>query len=82
MASTAPATPIRCRIDDLLAERQMTLTELSKRVGVTFANLSVLKNNRARAVRFTTLAALCEVLECTVGDIFEYADENPQRCSS
>lgn len=80
--STAPVTPIRCRIDDLLAERQMTLTELSKRVGVTFANLSVLKNNRARAVRFTTLAKLCEVLECSVGDIFEYADEPPQSLAS
>lgn len=60
---------VRCHLDVLLAQRQMTLTELSQRVGVTIANLSVLKNNRARAIRFTTLTAICEVLECSVGDL-------------
>lgn len=63
---------IKCRIDELLLERGITLTELSKRVGITFANLSILKNNRARAVRFTTLVALCKALECEVGDLFVY----------
>jgi putative transcriptional regulator len=71
-----PAVPtggvIACRIDELLDERGMTLTELSARVGITFANLSVLKNDRARAVRFSTLAALCEALDCSVGDLFVY----------
>ena len=66
--------PIVCHIDRLLDERGMTLTELSRRVGVTFANLSVLKNNRARAVRFSTLAALCRELDCTVGDLFEFEE--------
>lgn len=70
--TTPYSTKVHCRIDELLTERDMTLTELSKRVGVTFANLSVLKNNRARAIRFTTLAALCEALECTIGELFVY----------
>lgn len=63
---------IRCRLDELLAERDMTLTELAKRVDITYANLSVLKNGRGRAVRFTTLAAICEALDCDVGDLFVY----------
>ncbi|SLM97520.1 helix-turn-helix domain-containing protein [Brevibacterium yomogidense] len=61
---------VACHIDSLLAQREMTLTQLSERVGVSLANLSVLKNNRAKAVRFTTLLALCEVLECQPGDLF------------
>ena len=59
-------------LDGLLAERGMTLTELAERVGVTVVNLSVLKNNRARAVRFSTLAALCRELDCTPGDLLGY----------
>ncbi|WIB59619.1 helix-turn-helix transcriptional regulator [Curtobacterium sp. MCLR17_007] len=59
-----------CHLDDLLAERDMTLTELADRVGVTVVNLSVLKNNRARAIRFSTLTRLCEVLGCQPGDVF------------
>ena len=61
---------IRCRLDELLAERDMTLTELAERVGVSLVNLLVLKNNRAKAVRFSTLTAICRVLECDVGDVF------------
>lgn len=57
-------------IDRLLAERGMTLTDLAARVGITMANLSVLKNGHARAIRFSTLTALCEVLECSPGDLF------------
>lgn len=57
-------------IDDLVAARGMTLTQLADKVGITLANLSVLKNGRARAVRFTTLTALCEALDCQPGDLF------------
>lgn len=60
---------IRCNLDQLLAERGMTLTELSERVGVSVVNLSVLKNDRAKAIRFTTLTAICRVLECEVGEL-------------
>lgn len=65
---------IRCHLDDLLAARGMTLTELADRVGVTVVNLSVLKNDRARAVRFSTLTVICEALECDVGDVFSIGD--------
>jgi putative transcriptional regulator len=60
---------IHCRLDELLADRGMTLTELSRRVGVNLVNLSVLKNDRAKAIRFSTLTAICEALECQVGDL-------------
>lgn len=59
-----------CHIDRLVAERGITLAALAERVGVTPVNLSVLKNNRAKAVRFSTLAALCEALNCQPGDLF------------
>lgn len=62
-------TGIHCRLDELLAERGMTLTELSSRVGVSIVNLSVLKNDRARAIRYSTLRAICDALECEVGDL-------------
>jgi putative transcriptional regulator len=60
---------IHCRLDELLADRGMTLTELGKRVGVSIVNLSVLKNDRARAIRFSTLSAICDVLDCSVGEL-------------
>jgi putative transcriptional regulator len=60
---------IHCRLDELLAARGMTLTELSHRVGVSLVNLSVLKNDRARAIRFSTLTAICDVLDCAVGEL-------------
>jgi putative transcriptional regulator len=60
---------IHCRLDELLAERAMTLTQLSTTVGVSLVNLSVLKNDRARAIRFTTLTAICDALDCTVGEL-------------
>jgi putative transcriptional regulator len=63
---------IAVHLDRLLIARGMTLTELADRVGVTLANLSVLKNGRARAIRFTTLTRLCEVLECQPGDLLTY----------
>ena len=61
-------------LDRLLAERDMTLTELASRVGVTLVNLSVLKNNRARAIRFSTLDALCRELDCQPGDILSHRE--------
>lgn len=63
---------IQVHLDDLLAERGMTLTELADRVGITIVNLSVLKNGRARAIRFSTLARLCQVLRCQPGDLLAY----------
>ncbi|MEV2255174.1 helix-turn-helix transcriptional regulator [Streptomyces sp. NPDC050147] len=63
---------IEVHLDRLLEERGMTLTELADRVGVTHANLSILKNGRARAIRFTTLTRLCEVLGCQPGDLLSH----------
>lgn len=60
---------VHCRLDDLLAERGMTLTRLAELVGVTVVNLSVLKNDRAKAIRFSTLTAICDVLGCEVGEL-------------
>lgn len=62
-------TGIHCRLDELLAERKMTLTELSSLVGVSIVNLSVLKNDRARAIRYSTLRAICDALGCEVGEL-------------
>jgi putative transcriptional regulator len=59
-------------IDVMLAKRKMSVTELSKRVGITMANLSILKNGKAKAIRFSTLEAICKVLDCQPGDILEY----------
>lgn len=69
MPTEPSAHRISVRLDRLLEERGMTLAELAERVGVTVVNLSILKNGRARAVRFTTLTALCEVLGCQPGDL-------------
>jgi putative transcriptional regulator len=63
------STGIHCRLDELLSEREMTLTRLSELVGVSIVNLSVLKNDRARAIRFSTLQAICEALGCEVGEL-------------
>jgi len=60
---------IHCRLDELLIERGMTLTRLSEIVGVSIVNLSVLKNDRARAIRFSTLRAICDALDCEVGEL-------------
>ena len=63
-------------VDVMLAKRKMSVTELSERVGITMANLSILKNGKAKAVRFSTLEAICKALDCQPGDILEYrADE-------
>jgi len=60
---------IHCRLDELLEQRGLSLTELADEVGITVVNLSVLKNDRAKAIRFSTLTALCEVLDCEPGDL-------------
>ena len=62
-------------LDVMMARRKMSLNELSKRVGITMANLSILKTGKAKAVRFATLDAICRILDCTPGDILEYRPE-------
>ena len=62
-------------IDVMLAKRKMSVTELAERVGITMANISILKNGRAKAVRLTTLEAICKTLNCQPGDILEYKDD-------
>jgi putative transcriptional regulator len=69
--------PIVVDIDVMLAKRKMPVGALAERVGITPANLAVLKNGRAKAVRFTTLAALCEVLECQPGDLLRWEPDDP-----
>ncbi|EMR07232.1 conjugal transfer protein TrbA [Bhargavaea cecembensis DSE10] len=67
--------PIIINLDVMLAKRKMSVTELSEKVGVTMANLSILKNGKAKAVRFSTLEAICKALDCQPGDILEYREE-------
>lgn len=72
MPPTVDGSSISVRLDDLLRARDMTLTELAQRVGLTMANLSILKTGKAKAIRFTTLAALCAELECQPGDLLAF----------
>jgi putative transcriptional regulator len=65
---------IYMNLDMMLVKKKMTLSELADRVGITLANLSILKTNKARAIRFSTLAALCRELKCQPGDLLEYRD--------
>jgi putative transcriptional regulator len=67
-------TGIHCRLDELLEERDMTLTRLSELVGISIVNLSVLKNDRAKAIRFSTLSAVCVALECEIGELLVRAE--------
>ncbi|MEJ7558047.1 MAG: helix-turn-helix transcriptional regulator [Pedobacter sp.] len=67
--------PIIINLDVMLARRKMSLTQLSERVGITMSNLSILKTGKAKAVRFETLEAICEVLQCQPGDLLEYRAE-------
>jgi putative transcriptional regulator len=66
--------PIRLKLDRVMFERRISLTELAGQIGITLANLSILKTNKARAVRFSTLEALCRELKCQPGDLLEYVD--------
>ncbi|MBI2283420.1 MAG: helix-turn-helix transcriptional regulator [Bacteroidetes bacterium] len=66
--------PIVVHLDVMLARRKMSLTELSERIGITIANMSILKSGKAKAIRFSTLEEICKILECQPGDILEYMD--------
>jgi putative transcriptional regulator len=70
---------IAVKLDDLLHDRRMTLTELADRVGMTLANLSILKTGKARAIRFSTLEAICEALACQPGDLLRFDSEHGVR---
>lgn len=70
---------IRVKLDHLLLDRKLTLTDLADRIGITIANLSVLKTNKARAIRFSTLEALCRELQCQPGDLLEWTPEASDR---
>jgi len=67
--------PIVIKLDDVLYAKRMTLTDLSEKIGITLANLSILKTGKARAVRFSTLEAICDALECQPGDLLVYENE-------
>tara|TARA_B100000809_G_scaffold219668_1_gene226975 strand:+ start:937 stop:1149 length:213 start_codon:yes stop_codon:yes gene_type:complete len=67
--------PIKVNLDLILVKRKVSLTDLSKNIGITISNLSVLKLNKVKAIRFSTLEAICRELECTPGDLLEYVDE-------
>ena len=66
---------IKINIDVMLAKRRMIVTELTEKVGITMANLSILKNEKAKAIRFSTLEAICKALDCQPGDILEYKSD-------
>ena len=72
-------TVIAVKLDDLLHDRRMTLTELAERVGITLANLSILKTGKTRAIRFSTLEAICQVLACQPGDLLEFQPDSRAR---
>lgn len=72
--------PIVVNLDVMMARRKISLSELAAKVDLTLANLSILKNNHARAVRFTTLEAICKALDCQPGDILEYVPEEDDVC--
>ncbi|MDU0348782.1 helix-turn-helix transcriptional regulator [Actinomyces sp. MRS3W] len=80
MSTTGPVSGSRvvCHLDRLLDARGMTLVELSEQVGITTVNLSVLKNNRAKAIRFSTLESICGALDCTVGELLEVTDASAE----
>lgn len=65
-------------LDVMLAKRKMTVTELSEKVGITMANISILKNGKAKAIRFSTLDAICKALDCQPGDILEYREDEEE----
>jgi len=69
--------PIKLNLDRVMSEREISLTELADRIGITLANLSILKTNKARAIRFTTLEALCRELKCQPGDLLEFVRSGP-----
>lgn len=70
---------IRINLDVMMAKRKMSLTELAEKVGITMANLSILKTEKAKAIRFSTLEAICKTLDCQPGDILEYIPEKEEK---
>ena len=70
---------IKLNLDRVMFERKVSLTELADRIGITLANLSILKNNKARAIRFSTLDALCRALDCQPGEIIEWVPGEPEK---
>ena len=68
-------------IDVMLAKRKMSVTELSERVGITMANISILKNGKAKAIKLSTLNSICKALNCQPGDILEYVEDEDDECS-
>lgn len=74
--------PILVRLDEKLHERRMTLTELAERIGITLANLSILKTGKARAIRFSTLEAICAALRCQPGDLLAFAPDESERADA
>jgi putative transcriptional regulator len=74
--------PIKLNLDRVMLERQISLTELADRIGITLANLSVLKTNKARAIRFSTLEALCRVLQCQPGELLEFVRSDEEEVSN
>jgi putative transcriptional regulator len=73
---------IRVNLDHLLLDRRITLTDLADRIGITIANLSVLKTNKARAIRFSTLDALCRELDCQPGELLEWSPEESEKAAA
>jgi putative transcriptional regulator len=71
--------PIKLNLDRVMSDREISLTELADRIGITLANLSILKTNKARAIRFTTLEAICRELKCQPGDLLEFVSGQPRR---
>lgn len=71
--------PIIINVDVMLAKRKMRSNELAERIGMTTANFSILKTGKAKAIRFSTLEAICEALECQPGDVMEFVPENPEK---
>jgi len=67
--------PIRIRLDDIMSRKKISLNELSQKVGITLSNLSIIKNQKSKAIRLTTLDALCKALNCQPGDIIEYVEK-------
>ena len=74
--------PIIVNLDVMMAKRKMSLNELSEKVELTLSNLSILKTGKAKAIRFSTLEAICKVLDCQPGDILEYADDDDTRTTN
>ena len=70
--------PIKLNLDRVMLERRISLTELADKIGITLANLSILKTNKARAIRFTTLDALCHALQCQPGELLEYVADGEE----